>query len=83
MYITTIAKHASTSLNKKNVNSLIYIGWENYISHVTLIHGNLNKRLNIKINDDPRSFTLYLYTHTCFIGFKFCLFLKNEPLIDF
>lgn len=33
----TIAKHASTSLNKK-----MYIGWENYVCPVTLIHGNLN-----------------------------------------
>lgn len=40
LYISTIAKHASTSsLNKK-----MYIGWENYVSPVTLIHGNLNNK---------------------------------------
>lgn len=39
LYISTIAKHASTSLNKK-----MYIGWENYVSPVTLFHGNLNNK---------------------------------------
>lgn len=39
LYISTIAKHASTSLNKK-----MYIRWENYVSPVTLIHGNLNNK---------------------------------------
>lgn len=39
LYISTIAKHASSSLNIK-----MYIGWENYVSPVTLIHGNLNNK---------------------------------------
>lgn len=39
LYISTIAKHASTSLNIK-----MYIGLENYVSPVTLIHGNLNNK---------------------------------------
>lgn len=38
LYIST-TKHASTSLNIK-----MYIGWENYVSPVTLIHGNLNNK---------------------------------------